>query len=73
MLSDTEIKENGLKILFQNMENTDVERFIMLIKRDTFDYTRWRQNLWEDIPLKQLYDDAKKYWENRNFKSSNLL
>ncbi len=65
MISDTEIKENGLRILFQNMDTIEAERFIMLIKTDTFDYTRWRQNLWEDISLRELYDQASSYWQEQ--------
>jgi len=65
MISDTEIKENGLRILFQNMDTIEAERFIMLIKTDTFDYTRWRQNLWEDISLRKLYDQASSYWKEQ--------
>lgn len=66
MISDTEIKENGLRILFKNMDSIEVERFIVLIKTDTFDYVRFRENLWEDIPLKNLFDNAKNYWEKKN-------
>jgi hypothetical protein len=65
MISDTEIKENGLRILFQNMDTIEAERFIMLIKTDTFDYTRWRQDLWEDISLRKLYDQASSYWQEQ--------
>ncbi len=65
MISDTEIKENGLRILFQNMDTIEAERFIMLIKTDTFDYTRRRQDLWEDISLRKLYDQASSYWQEQ--------
>lgn len=65
MISDTEIKENGLRVLFEHLDSIDAERFIMLIKTDTFDYTRWRQNLWEDISLKELYKNAEGYWRKK--------
>lgn len=65
MISDTEIKENGLRILFANMDSLEVEKFIVLIKTDTFDYVRFRENLWEDIPLRKLYENAANHWKEK--------
>ncbi len=70
MISDTEIKENGLRILFANMDSIEVERFIVLIKTDTFDYVRFRENLWEDIPLRKLYENAANHWKEKKEKYS---
>lgn len=44
---DTEIKLRGFELLSQNMGLVDAERFICLIQRERFDYTKWRQTLFE--------------------------
>ncbi len=44
MITDTEIKVKGLRILAQHLGDVEAERFIALIQREPFDYTKWRQN-----------------------------
>jgi len=44
---DTEIKLRGFELLSQNMGLVDAERFICLIQRERFDYTIWRQTLFD--------------------------
>jgi hypothetical protein len=46
-MMDTEIKLRGFELLSQNMGLVDAERFICLIQRERFDYTKWRQTLFE--------------------------
>lgn len=43
MISDTEIKLRGLRILSEHLGDVEAERFIALIQRESFDYTKWRQ------------------------------
>ncbi|KAA3606855.1 MAG: hypothetical protein DWQ06_00680 [Calditrichaeota bacterium] len=45
MISDSEIKTLGLDILSKNLGVVEAERFVALIQRDNFDYTKWRRNL----------------------------
>lgn len=54
MRSDYEICNDGLKILFSEMDILEVEKFITLIKQDKFDYTQWRKKLWEDKSLEEI-------------------
>ncbi len=61
MKSDTEVRSMGYKILFKYMDVIDAERFISLINRDRFDYTEWSQNLFEEIGLEEILEDAKKF------------
>ena len=44
MLTDTEIKAKGIQILAQHLGDVEAEKFIALIQREPFDYTKWRQN-----------------------------
>jgi hypothetical protein len=47
MKTDTEIKSLGLKTLTDALGTVEAERFITLLLREPFDYTKWRQGLWE--------------------------
>ncbi len=45
MMTDTEIRVKGVQILAQYLGDIEMERFIALIQREPFDYTKWRQNI----------------------------
>ncbi|UUX93359.1 hypothetical protein [Methanoplanus endosymbiosus] len=54
MKTDSEIKISGLEILNQHLGMVEAERFIALIQRDKFDYTRWRESLFEDLSGEEI-------------------
>jgi len=54
MITDTEIKTKGLQVLTQHLGNVEAERFIALIQRERFDYTRWRQDMDEEFSLEEI-------------------
>ena len=54
MLTDTEIKIKGFEVLVNTFGKVDAERFIALIQREPFDYTKWRQELDEDLSIEQI-------------------
>jgi len=54
MITDTEIKTKGLQVLTQHLGNVEAERFIALIQREPFDYTRWRQDMDEELSLEEI-------------------
>ena len=45
MITDTEIRIKGFQILAEHLGDIEAERFIALIQREPFDYTKWRQGL----------------------------
>lgn len=61
MKSDTMIKQEGFKALKEKLGEVDMERFIVLINREKFDYTKWRKDLFEDISINDLADRADKF------------
>jgi hypothetical protein len=61
MKTDDEIRDLGFKILFKYMDSIEAEKFISLINREKFDYTEWQRNLFEDMSLEEIYNDARKY------------
>ena len=58
MITDTEIKTKGFQLLTQHLGDVEAERFIALIQRESFDYTKWRQKLGEDLSIKELSQRA---------------
>jgi hypothetical protein len=65
MRTDTEIRLEGMKILFANMDIVEAEKFISIIQRDKFDYTKWRQNLYEGLSVRELSKKAMLHLEKR--------
>jgi len=54
MITDTEIKIRGLKVLAEAIGDVEAERFVALIQREPFDYTKWRQALDDDLPTEEI-------------------
>lgn len=54
MITDTEIKTKGIQLLTQHLGDVEAERFIALIQREPFDYTKWRQELDEDLSIEEI-------------------
>lgn len=58
MKTDTEIRNEAMELLINNMGLLETERFIMLIQREPFDYTKWRKNLPEAKTVRELSKKA---------------
>ena len=54
MITDTEIKIKGLEALINTLGTVEAERFISLVMREPFDYTKWQRTLWVDKPVAEL-------------------
>lgn len=54
MRTDTEIRIQGLRTLVDALGIVEAEKFISLILREPFDYTRWQQNLWPDKSIAEI-------------------
>ena len=54
MITDTEIKIKGVEVLTRHLGSIEAERFIALIQREPFNYTKWRQGLDEELPLAEI-------------------
>jgi len=63
MRSNTVLKDEGLRILSEHLGLVEAERFIVLMRREPFDYTQWRQGLFKETPLGTFLSDAQKYRE----------
>jgi len=50
-----------MRVLAENLGPVDAERFIVLLRREPFDYTEWRQDLYKDMPLDEFLKKANDY------------
>ncbi|WP_333873710.1 hypothetical protein [Methylobacter sp.] len=58
MITDTEIKLKGIHLLSEYLGDVEAERFISLIQREPFDYTKWRQGLDENLSIEDISHKA---------------
>ncbi len=58
MITDTEIKTRGIHILAQHLGDVEAERFIALIQREPFDYTKWRQEVNSEGSVEEISRNA---------------
>jgi len=54
MITDTEIRSKGLQALAEKLGDIEAERFVAIIQREPFDYTKWRQGLDEELSLEEI-------------------
>ena len=59
MRTEAAIKTEGMKTLRQTLGLVDAEKFIMLMKREPFDYTEWQSHLWEHKTVDDIFQAAK--------------
>ncbi len=53
-MTDTEIRIQGVAALSESLGAIEAERFIALILREPFDYTKWRKDLFEGMSIEQI-------------------
>ena len=58
MRTDAVIRQEGMDVLIEKLGKVDAERFITLIIREPFDYTKWLENLFEDLTVRELSEKA---------------
>ena len=61
MITDTELKVKGLAILTESLGPVEAEKFVSLILREPFDYTRWQRQLWRSATAQQLSSNAMQF------------
>lgn len=58
MRTDKVIKQEGFRALRERLDPVEVEKFLVLINREKFDYTKWRKNLFENMSIEELAEKA---------------
>ncbi len=72
MITDTEIKTRGIQLLARYLGDVEAERFIALIQREPFDYTKWRQKMFEKGSVEEISSTAMSM-RNKNSGQSSAL
>ncbi len=54
MLTDTEIKLEGIRALSDALGDIQAERFVALVQREPFDYAEWQKTLWPGRTVDEL-------------------
>jgi hypothetical protein len=63
MRSNAVVKDEGMRALAERLGLVDAERFVTLLRREPFDYTEWRRDLYKDVPLDEFLKNADEYRE----------
>ena len=58
MSTDSEVRIRGLRALVEALGTVEAERFITLILREPFDYTKWQRQLWAEQSVDELSQAA---------------
>jgi hypothetical protein len=58
MIPDEELKVQGVRALIAALGDVEAERFISLLSRAPFDYTKWRATLWPNVGVEELSREA---------------
>jgi hypothetical protein len=58
MITDEELKVQGVRALIDALGDVQAERFVSLLTRAPFDYTKWQASLWPDVGVEVLSQDA---------------
>ena len=65
MKADNVVRLEAMDALIATLGTVDAERFISMVKRDTFDYTEWQRKLWSDKSIEEIHMLATEHEKNR--------
>lgn len=67
IVSDMEIRQKGLKILFKSLGEVDAIRFLSQITYEKRNYLKLQDKLFEDMSVEDIYKKAKEYSGKKQF------
>jgi len=66
--SEIALRNEAMDILVKKLGLVDAERFIATIKKDSFDYTEWRRDLYKDKTIDKIYNEAVEFSKQKREK-----
>jgi hypothetical protein len=54
MRTDSELRVSGLRALVEALGPVEAERFVSLLLREPFDYTKWQSSLWPEMTVEDI-------------------
>lgn len=70
MQNAVEIMDIGFACLVEKLGIVDAERFVAMIKRDSFDYTTWHREYFDKMNLEQINTEAVAYAKSHPHKGN---
>ena len=64
-MTDTELRLKGMEVLLTALGVVQAERFITLMIREPFDYTKWQRTLWQDKGVREISQVAMEYRQSQ--------
>jgi hypothetical protein len=64
-MTDSVLERSAMQCLIDNFGIVQTERFISLVLKEPFDYTKWQRDLYKDKSVDQIFRDASD-WKARN-------
>lgn len=72
MVSDMEIMNRGIHCLLEKLGVVETERFIAVINREKFDYTKWQQEHFDGMSSDEFNNAAVAYSKGTPFNAMNI-
>lgn len=72
MVSDMEIMNRGIHCLLEKLGVVETERFIAVINREKFDYTKWQREYFEHMDSDEFNSAAVAYSKENPFYKTNV-
>ncbi len=67
MISDMEIMDKGLTCLLEKLGVIETERFISVINKEKFDYTKWQRKRFDYMSSEEFQEAAVAYAKEHPF------
>jgi hypothetical protein len=64
-MTDTILLNTGMKVLIDNLGLVEAERFVYLMNKEPFDYTKWHSTLYEGMSVREISNMARQTQERR--------
>ena len=65
--NSAEIMERGMSCLLKQLGVVETEKFISVIIRERFDYTKWRRSFFGDARIEEINKEAAAYAHEHPF------
>ena len=60
-MTESALLTTGMSILIERLGNVEAERFVSILLREPFDYTKWREeNLFVDMSVEEINAEAQR-------------
>ena len=63
-MSDAVLMDTGMKVLIEKLGNVDAEKFISLVIKEPFDYTKWQKTLYTGMTIGEISNRAMEIYNN---------